>query len=149
MELFMHCRHFTIRRAITAVLLIGYAILGTGCGKKLPPGKVQVQGVVMLDDKPLTHSGKGLFAVNLSTTKNATGSAARFDPTDGSFAMVVEPGEYVATVTATDGFDSDEGGKIIYAKSLVPKKYTSLQTSDVAVTVPATGGRITIPLKRN
>lgn len=103
----------------------------------------------MLDDKPLTHSGKGLFTVNLSTTKNATGSAARFSPTDGSFTMVVEPGEYVATVIATDGFDSDEGGKISYAKSLVPKKYTSLQTSDVAITVPATGGRITVPLKSN
>ena len=124
------------------------AFVLTGCGNGLPAGKVKATGKVLLDDQPITHSGDGLFIVNLANKNNSNTSTARFDKTDGSFEIVIEPGEYIASVTATDGFDQDDEkrGRVIPAKSLVPKKYNSLDTSDATVLVPDNGGEILVQL---
>ena len=124
------------------------ALVLTGCGNGLPAGKVKATGKVLLDGQPITHSGDGLFIVNLANKNNSNTSTARFDKTDGSFEIIIEPGEYIASVTATDGFDQDDEirGRVIPAKSFVPKKYHSLDTSDATVLVPKNGGEIVVQL---
>ena len=124
------------------------ALVLTGCGNGLPAGKVKATGKVLLDGQPITHSGDGVFIVNLANKNNSNTSTARFDKTDGSFEIIIEPGEYIASVTATDGFDQDDEirGRVIPAKSFVPKKYHSLDTSDATVLVPKNGGEIVVQL---
>ena len=124
------------------------ALVLTGCGNGLPVGKVKATGKVLLDGQPITHSGDGLFIVNLANKNNSNTSTARFDKTDGSFEIIIEPGDYIASVTATDGFDQDDEirGRVIPAKSFVPKKYHSLDTSDATVLVPKNGGEIVVQL---
>ena len=110
------------------VLGFGVSLLATvGCGPKLPGGKVKIAGTVMLDGSPL---------------------AARFDRATGTFEMVVEPGDYIATVRATDGFEveDEKRGTVTPAKSLIPGKYNSPGNSDVTVTVSPSGGEVSIQL---
>ncbi|MGA1618165.1 MAG: hypothetical protein ACO37F_06585 [Pirellulales bacterium] len=130
------------------ISLAGISLILSGCGNGLPAGKVRAMGKVLLDGQPITHTGDGLFIVNLASKENSNTSTARFDKTDGTFEIIIEPGEYIASVTATDGFDQDDErrGRVIPAKSLVPEKYKSLDTSDAAVVVPANGGEILVQL---
>ena len=130
------------------ISLAGISLILSGCGNGLPAGKVKAMGQVLLDGQPITHDGDGIFIVNLASKENSNTSTARFDKADGTFEIIIEPGEYIASVTATDGFDQDDEkrGRVIPAKSLVPKKYNSLDTSDAAVIVPANGGEILIQL---
>ena len=124
-----------------------FALLTLGCGKP-SDGRVKALGTVLLDGQPLTHDGEGLFIINLANESNTITSTAKFSKTDGTFEIVIQPGDYVAVVTATDGFDQDDErrGRVIPAKSLVPEKYRSLKTSDANVTVPETGGELTVAL---
>jgi len=130
------------------ISLAGISLILSGCGNGLPAGKVRATGKVLLDGQPITHTGDGLFIVNLASKENSNTSTARFDKTDGTFEIIIEPGEYNASVTATDGFDQDDErrGRVIPAKSLVPEKYKSLDTSDAVVVVPANGGEILVQL---
>ena len=131
------------------VLGLGVSLLVTvGCGPKLPGGKVKIAGTVMLDGSPLVCEGPGESFVNLSAENGGKGGAARFDRATGTFEMVVEPGDYMATVRATDGFEvEDEArGTVTPAKSLIPEKYNFPDDSDVTVTVPPSGGDVSIQL---
>ena len=147
----IHATTFTRQHVLTALALfsLGTVALLSGCGKSLPDGMVKAKGQILLDGEPLTHSGEGLFILNLATEENSNTSTALFDQTNGTFEIVIQPGEYIAVVTATDGFDQDDEkrGRVIPAKSLVPKKYSSLRTSDAAVVVPAGGGELVVELK--
>lgn len=139
------------RRCISfvfAVAVVGIPLLLSGCGKP-SDGRVTVKGTIMLDGQPLTHSGEGQSIINLATKENSNTTTARFNKADGTFEIVIQPGEYIASVTATDGFDEDDEkrGRTIPAKSLVPKKYNSLDTSDATVVIPASGGEVTVQLK--
>ena len=98
--------------------------LTVGCGPKLPGGKVNIAGTVMLDGSPLICEGEGESFVNLSAENGGKGGAARFDRATGTFEMVVEPGDYIATVRATDGFEveDEKRGTVTPAKSLIPGK---------------------------
>ncbi len=144
------CQSITsMYRIITAVLITGVLTVFAGCGGSgLPDGKVRVSGKILLDGVPLTHAGEGNFLINLANESLTETSACRFDPADGTFSLVIAPGDYTATVQATDGFEEDDErrGRVIPAKSLVPKKYDSLKTSDAKVTVVGNGGVITVEL---
>lgn len=98
---------------------IGMLVL-VGCGPK-PGGKVKITGTVMLDGSPLICEGEGESFVNLSAQTGGKGGAARFDRGTGTFEMVVEPGDYTATVRATDGFEveDEKRGTVTPAKSLI------------------------------
>ena len=131
------------------VLGLGVSLLATvGCGPKLPGGKVKITGSVMLDGSPLICEGEGDSFVNLSASNGGKGGAARFDRATGTFEMVVEPGDYIATVRATDGFEveDEKRGTVTPAKSLIPEKYNSPDNSDVKVTVSSSGGDVSIQL---
>ena len=131
------------------VLGLGASLLATvGCGPKLPGGKVKIAGTVMLDGSPLICEGEGESFVNLSAENGGKGGAARFDRATGTFEMVVEPGDYIATVRATDGFEveDEKRGTVTPAKSLIPGKYNSPGNSDVTVTVSPSGGDVSIQL---
>ena len=60
------------------------------------------------DGSPLVCEGPGESFVNLSATSGSKGGASRFDRATGKFEMVVEPGTYIATVRATDGFEVED-----------------------------------------
>lgn len=122
--------------------------LAIGCGSGLPPGKVQVTGTITLNGKPLTGPQEGLYTVNFASHTTSHTAASRFDPSDGRFSLIIEPGEYVASVIATDGFDTDDEktGRTIAAKSLIPAKYSSLNESDALVTVGPRGGTVVVSL---
>ena len=62
--------------------------------------------------------------------------------------MVVEPGNYTATVRATDGFEveDEKRGTVTPAKSLIPEKYRFPDNSDAKVIVPSAGGDVSIEL---
>lgn len=131
------------------VLGLGVSLLATvGCGPKLPGGKVKITGTVMLDGSPLICEGEGESFVNLSAKTGGKGNAARFDRGTGTFEMVLKPGDYTATVRATDGFEveDEKRGTVTPAKSLIPGKYNSPGNSDVMVTVLPSGGEVSIQL---
>ena len=102
----------------------------------------------MLDGSPLICEGEGESYVNLSAKTSGKGGAARFDRGTGTFEMVLRPGDYTATVRATDGFEveDEKRGMVTPAKSLIPGKYNSPGNSDVMVTVLPSGGDVSIQL---
>jgi hypothetical protein len=135
---------------VLVLVISSFISAATGCGRNLPEGKVRVSGTVLLNGEPLTHDKEGMFTINFASKQNSHTSAARFDRANGTFELIIEPGEYIASVTATDGYDEDDEkrGRIIPAKSLIPEKYNLLNTSDATVTVGPSGGRITVELTK-
>lgn len=126
----------------------------SGCGEKLPPGKTKIFGTVTVDGQPLTFAGDGLFTINFVAQEGREIAGNKLDKSNGRFDLVLSPGDYIAVVTATDGFGSDgydpETGKVgkdIPPKSLVPVRYNTAETSDAFVTVPPSGGNVEVPLK--
>lgn len=118
-----------------------------GCWSKLPPGKVQIRGLVTVDDKPLTFDGDGIFSITLVAAGQSESAGAKLDKSSGTFTMVLSPGDYTAVIIATDGFGEEpRPGKVIAPKSLIPEKYSDLTTSGLTVTIPPRGGKVTIPL---
>lgn len=123
-------------------------LLLTGCGPSLPDGMVKIDGVVVLDGSPLICSGEGESYVNFLSDTNG-GGAGSFDRSNGTFEMIIQPGDYSVVVRATDGFDEEDmnrRGRIIPAKSLIPEKYTNSELSDVTVHVPPAGGSVVVSL---
>jgi hypothetical protein len=134
--------------SLVVMFSVGIGMLvSVGCGPK-PGGKVKITGTVMLDGSPLICEGEGESFVNLSAKTGGKGGAARFERGTGTFEMVVEPGDYTATVRATDGFEveDEKRGTVTPAKSLIPGKYNSPGNSDVMVTVLPSGGEVSIQL---
>lgn len=132
--------------ALTAVLVV---MATTGCGSKLPSGKVKITGVIMLDGSPLICEGEGEAYVNLvSETGVNGGGASPFDRSTGGFEMIIQPGKYNAVIRATDGFieEDEKRGRVIPAKSLIPEKYSLSDESDISITVSPTGGDVSIQL---
>lgn len=132
----------------TLVFLIGLVCIA-GCGQKNTDGKVRINGTVMLDGSPLICEGEGESYVNLvSATDENGGGSSSFNRLTGVFEMTVLPGAYKAVVRATDGFmiEDEKRGRITPAKSLLPEKYSSADDTDVSVTVPPSGGEVSIQL---
>lgn len=136
-----------LSRCVDCFLFTFLTLSLTGCGTSLPDGMVKIKGTVTLDGSPLVCEGDGESYINFMSDTNGGGSGS-FDRTNGTFEMLLQPGDYTVVVRATDGFmqEDEKRGRIIPAKSLIPEKYNSAGNSDVTVTVPAEGGRIIVPL---
>ena len=126
----------------------------SGCGEKLPPGKTKIFGTVTVDDQPLIFAGEGIFAISFVAQEGTEVAGNRLEKSNGRFELVLSPGDYIAVVTATDGFGSDgydpdtqKVGKVSPPKSLIPVRYNSVDTSDAVVTVPPSGGTVEVALK--
>lgn len=134
-----------------ALCFLAVSAIGLGgCWSRLPPGKVQIHGLVTIDDEPLTFSGEGIFSVTLVAVAGSESMGAKLDRASGKFSMVLSPGDYTAVVVATDGFGEEpRPGKAIAPKSLIPERYSNLPTSGVIINVPGSGGNVTIPLLRS
>jgi hypothetical protein len=112
-----------------------------GCGGAAPgvdPSLVSVTGKVSLDGKPLK-------AGNLSFVSSDTpgvGFGSNIDAS-GNYALVQSvsakgavPGNYKIRVECLDGVAAmGEGGVVTKAKSLIPEKYNSPDTSGLTATV--------------
>lgn len=130
-----------------AIVLCLLSVGHFGCWSKLPPGKVQIRGLVTVDDKPLTFGGDGIFSITLVAAGQSESAGAKLDKSSGRFTMVLSPGDYTAVIIATDGFGEEPcPGKVIAPKSLIPEKYSDLTTSGLTVTIPPRNGNVTIPL---
>lgn len=130
----------------TALLLAAALMSLAGCGG--PPAKkvVTVTGTV-------TYKGQQLKAGILKfVAPNGDFATAVIGP-DGNFTMTdVVPGEqkvaYVGGPMNVGSSDAGVGGNAPTPKAVnVPAKFGDLETSGVTVTVPATGGAVTIELK--
>ena len=126
----------------------------SGCGKQLPSGKTKIIGTVTVDDQPLIFAGEGIFAISFVAQEGTEVAGNRLEKSNGRFELVLSPGDYIAVVTATDGFGSDgydpntqKVGRVIPPKSLIPIRYNSADTSDAVVTVSPSGGTVEVPLK--
>ena len=155
MNLVFCSKQFAIfgRMALTASFFLLFLGL-SGCGEKLPPGKTKIFGTVTVDGQPLTFAGDGLFTINFVAKEGTEVAGNRLEKSNGKFELVLSPGDYIAVVTATDGFGSDgydpktqKVGKVIPPKSLIPIRYNTAETSDAFVAVPPSGGNVEVPLK--
>lgn len=138
----------TVSRMVFGVSLVMVLLFTSGCGKQLPAGKTKIFGTVTVDGRPLAFAGEGLFAISFVAQEGTEVAGNRLDKSNGSFELVLSPGDYTAVVTATDGFGEEpKPGISIPPKNLVPIRYSSQDTSDVVVTVPPSGGTVEVALK--
>jgi hypothetical protein len=129
----------------TATLLAATLTLAAGCGK---PGKkmVNVTGTVSYQGQQL-HTGVVKFLA-----PNGDFATAAIRP-DGTYLMTdVVPGEqkvaYVGGPMNVGSSDKGVGKNAPTAKTVtVPPKFGEPQTSGVTVTVPESGGEVTVELK--
>lgn len=129
---------------VVACLALLLTMLSAGCGRPVPPGKVRVEGVVLLDGGPL-RSETG--ALNFSAKAGTSTGGTRLSP-DGSFTVDLVPGDYLVAVSVTDGYDQlgEPGKPPRKAKSLIPSRYDDPATSGITVTAKAGGAPVTLSL---
>lgn len=133
------------RLAATVVAFAGL-MLTSGCGPRIPPGKVVLVGVVTLDGGPLPEGHRSHLLLQARDSRSS--ATARVDR-DGRFKVVIDPGEYDVVADVRDGEDrTDPARGPIAAQSLIAKKYESLMTSGLAVTVKPGVGPVTFDLSR-
>jgi len=127
----------------TAALLAATFTLFTGCGK---PAKkmVVVTGTVTYSGQQLKSGIVKFVAPNGDFATAIVGANGQFTMTD------VVPGEQkVGYVLGPASTGSSDGSKVgVNEKPVaVPVKFSDPQTSGVTVTVPESGGEVTIELK--
>ena len=108
-------------------------LLLAGCNNRV----ATVDGIVTLDNKPLTHG-----TVTLHPAANGRTGYGTIAP-DGSFSIRsgdsdgVEPGRYTVTVVSLEPSTSATGphGMPMPGKHITPSRYSSAQSSDLHVDV--------------
>jgi hypothetical protein len=128
----------------TATLLAAAMMLLAGCGKPATKKVVTVTGTV-------TYNGRQLKAgIVKFQAPNGDFALAPIGP-DGQFTMTdVVPGDQkVSYMGAPMSSGSSDGSRNAPAEKAVavPAKFGDFQTSGVTVTVPDTGGAVTVELK--
>ena len=112
-----------------------------GCGARGDTNLAKVGGLVTFDGKPVSSG-----AINVLSEGGATATGAI--DSQGRYTLSVVPGNYQVAVRATDGFATmDAAGKPVPAKSLVPEKYSDINTSGLTVTVQSGKNEINFDLK--
>lgn len=130
----------------TATLLAATLMLAAGCGGKPAKKMTTVTGTVSYQGQQL-NTGVIKFLA-----PNGDFATAAIRP-DGTFLMTeVVPGEqkvaYVGGPMNVGSSDQAAGGNTPKAKAVtVPAKFGDPQTSGVTVTVPESGGAVTVELK--
>jgi hypothetical protein len=129
--------HISKTGCVLLALLCG---LGGGCGGS--DGRIEtfpVKGQVLIKGRPVTN-GSIVFT---STDPTATGAIGRLDQ-DGRFSlMTYEPddgapaGEYKVVVRAFENLGTTDDASTVQPKSLVPRQYTSLETTPLRKTITA------------
>jgi hypothetical protein len=147
-------------RALFASVTVLVALALSGCSG----GKVKVNGVVLLDGKPVEGATVTFLPVNTDKGKMAFGSTDK----EGNFQLTTKtnndgafPGEYKVTVVyaegaeppaaggmkeAMEGFEKAQRQKRAPPKYIVPAKYSDPDQSGFKFKVP-TGGMVTLDLK--
>lgn len=129
------------RRFVNCVALAAVLAVSAGCGGigDARSGLVQVTGKVTIDGTPLTSGmisfipAQGTEAFNSPIDATGNYSLAASPSSPGAL-----PGEYKVIVVATDGPPKmGEKGTVIEAKSLVPEKFKSPETSGLTGSVKA------------
>jgi hypothetical protein len=128
--------------ALAVALLVTASL--SGCGKKVvgPAGSVPVSGKI-------TCGGEAVPQGTIIFQADKGGSVTVKIGSGGTFKTMLVPGEHLVVVNAKDGVDTmDETGKPVPARSLVPEKYASGNTSGLKVTVSPKGDPLTIALEK-
>lgn len=138
---------FALKRSILKCFSAGlFAILFfsllVGCTGSNLPRTVPAEGVVTLDDVPVSDATI-IFIADVGTY-NATAVTDK----DGRFAMKAfdekkgaVPGSYKVELTKTivEGKEGKDGGSEVNLKMGLPKKYASLVTSDISISLTEDG----------
>lgn len=135
------------RWAQVGTLALCLAVCGAalaGCsGRRTKPGYVKVRGVVHYDGKPLQR-GSVLFAPAVLGD-----SGASFIGSDGSFSVMLAPGDYsVAVRSYDDDATIAEGGEYTPPTSLIPDRYTDATESGLTIAVNDGMGPVSFSLSR-
>ncbi|MDR2441444.1 MAG: hypothetical protein LBE12_18950 [Planctomycetaceae bacterium] len=144
-------------------VFLGSVLILGGCGSKTKlDGLSPAQGIVTLDNVPVTGASVSFSPVSGSETMRA---AAGQTDAQGQFIMTtlspqdgVMPGEFIVTVVKYEKYGPppakkvDESGEDITPphpeKNVLPSKYESRESSDIKIMIPAAGDKnIKIELK--
>jgi hypothetical protein len=133
-----------------AFVVVGSILITCGCSPKAKlSGLAPVQGIVTLDDVPVTGASVSFSPVSGGGTMRA---AAGQTDAQGQFSMTtlspqdgVTPGEFVVTVTKYEKYGPapkkvvDASGEDVTPphpeKNVLPSKYESRESSDIKVTI--------------
>ena len=121
-------------------------MLIAGCGPKIPTGKLLLKGVVTLagGTLPEGHRSRLLFQA-----RNSKSSGTARVERDGSFSVLLDPGDYDVVAVVRDGEDRNDPAKgPVLAPSLIAKKYDSLDTSGRSVGVKPGVAPVTFDVSR-
>ncbi|MDR2706045.1 MAG: Ig-like domain-containing protein [Planctomycetaceae bacterium] len=145
------------------LVFLGSVLILGGCGSKAKLGGLApAQGIVTLDNVPVAGAsvsfspvsgGEAMRAAAGQTNEQGQFIMTTLSPQDG-----VTPGEFIVTVVKYEKFGqppkkvvNDAGEDITPPhpeKNILPSKYESRESSDIKVTIPATGDKnIKIELK--
>ena len=115
----------------------------SGCKQGGPEGTLAVTGSVRSAGAPITQG-----TVNFVGKDNISASGTAAIGAEGKFQVNLPPGTYRVAVIAKDGVDTmDEKGTPVVAKSLVPEKYSSIETSGLEATVSDSSLTVDLDLK--
>jgi hypothetical protein len=111
-----------------AMLVVGFALLGVGCGKKVapPPPLGLVTGIVTLDGQPLSKASVSFVPTGPQGhgAHGFTDEAGRYEVTyDADHAGAVVGSHRVEIRTGGEGYDKD--GNFFESKERLPAKYHS------------------------
>lgn len=131
------------RASLVVVLILLAGCSGDDKWKQDRPKTVPAEGTITLNGKPLEDA-------TIVLTSDSNGCSGKSDK-EGKFKLEAfspdpgaVPGSYKVMITKaeyplTPDPSEKETNKPIYAKLLVPKKYTSPETSGLTVDIPETG----------
>ena len=112
-----------------------------GCGAIGDTKLANISGLVTFEGKPVPCG-----TINVLSKGGATGTGAM--SAQGRYTLSTVPGDYQVAVRATDGFATmDAAGKPVAAKSLVPEKYSDINTSGLTMTAQSGKNEINFDLQ--
>jgi hypothetical protein len=137
---------FALKRSIlkyfAGLFAILFSSLVVGCTGSNLPRTVPAEGVVTLDDTAVPNvtiifiADAGTYNATAVTDKNGKFAMKAFDEKKGAV-----PGSYKVELTKTivEGKEGKDGGSEVNLKMGLPKKYASLVTSGISISLPDEG----------
>lgn len=144
-----------VRRPFVNCLLIASAAFVIGCGetvKDAKKGLVSVTGKVTLNGTALT-TGTISFTDGKSAFMSPISSGGAYSLGESPSSPGALPGDYRVRIVSTEAaaaMKAPEPGKppeVVAAKSLIPEKYSSFDTSGLTATVKNESNTINFDLK--
>lgn len=126
---------------LVIAFLLCITMVGCGGSSDGPP-LVKVSGVVNFQDKPLADATLTFYPAKGPVGVARTDAEGKFQArTNGSLGLVVETHKVTVGVSAeaAEAPPMDGNEMAVAAKSVLPKKYSDKETTDLQITIPDGG----------